>query len=95
MQNPKLYFLLGWNTDFTGCILNPRMVNKLTVSTTLRSHELKVSSRVKNHHFTKFAIFRWLNRAHQELSFKKVPGKMFFLCILMESKSFFYANYFN
>ena len=32
---------------------------------------LKVSSRVKNHHFSKFAIFRRLNRAHQELSFKK------------------------
>ena len=32
---------------------------------------VKVSSRVKNHHFSKFAIFRRLNRAHQELSFKK------------------------
>ena len=33
---------------------------------------LKVSSRVKNCHFSKFAIFRWLNGAHQELSFKKI-----------------------
>ena len=57
---------------------------------------LKVSSRVKNHHFSKFAIFRRLNRAHQELSFKKNSRKkMFFLCRLMERKSFFYANYFN
>ena len=36
---------------------------------------LKVSSRVKHHHFSKFAIFRLLNRAHQELSFKKIPRK--------------------
>ena len=56
---------------------------------------LKVSSRVKNHHFSKFASFRRLNRAHQELSLKKSPGKMFFLCRLMECRSFFYANYFN
>ena len=40
----------------------------------------KVSSRVKNHHFSKFAIFRRLNRAHQELSFKKIPGKNVFFC---------------
>ena len=57
---------------------------------------VKVSSRVKKHHFSKFAIFRWLNRAHQELSCKnKFQEKMFFLCRLMECKSFFYANYFN
>ena len=37
--------------------------------------DLKVSLRVKNRHFSKFAIFRRLNRAHQELSFKKIPGK--------------------
>ena len=55
----------------------------------------KVSSRVKNHNFLKFAIFKWLNRANQELSFKKKSQeKMFFLCRLMERKSFFYANYF-
>ena len=39
---------------------------------------IKVSSRVKNHHFSKFAIFRLLNRAHQELSCKKIPGKNVF-----------------
>ena len=57
----------------------------------------KVSSRVKNHNFSKFAIFKWLNRANQELSFKKNSRKKcFFLCRLMERKSFFYgANYFN
>ena len=50
---------------------------------------LKVSSRVKNHHFSKFAIFRRLNRAHQEFSFKKiVPGKKFFLCRLICAKLF-------
>ena len=32
--------------------------------------QLKLSSRVKNHHFSEFAIFRRLNRAYQELSFK-------------------------
>ena len=38
-----------------------------------------LSSRVRNHHFSKFAIFRRLNRAHQELSFKKkIPGKNVF-----------------
>ena len=56
---------------------------------------IKVSPRIKNHHFSKFAIFRRLSRAHQELSFKKTPEKMFFLCRLMECKRFFYANYFN
>ena len=55
-----------------------------------------VSSRVKNHHFSKFAIFKRLNRAHQELSFKKDSRKKcFFLCRLMECKRFLYANYFN
>ena len=44
------------------------------------SGTIKVSSRVKNHHFTKFAIFRWLNRAHQELSFKKNSRKKCFFC---------------
>ena len=38
----------------------------------------KVSSRVNNNHFSKFTIFRRLNRAHQELSFKKNPGKNVF-----------------
>ena len=49
---------------------------------------LKVSSKVKS-------IFRWLSKAHQELSFKKIPGKMFFCANLWSAKSFFYANYFN
>ena len=38
----------------------------------------KVSPRVKNHQFKKLSIFRRLNRAHQELSFKKIPGKSVF-----------------
>ena len=38
----------------------------------------KVSYMVKNHHFYKFAIFRRFNRAHQELSFKNIPGKSVF-----------------
>ena len=41
---------------------------------------VKVSSRVKNHHFSKFAIFRRLNRAHQEVSFKKKSKKKCFFC---------------
>ena len=41
---------------------------------------IKVSSRVKNHHFSKFAIFRRLNRTHQELSFKKNSRKKCFFC---------------
>ena len=41
---------------------------------------LKVSSRVKNHDFSKFAIFKWLNRANQELSFKKNSRKKCFFC---------------
>ena len=50
---------------------------------------VKVSSRVKNHDFSKFAIFKWFNRVNQELSFKKkFQEKMFFLCRLMECKSF-------
>ena len=59
-------------------------------------NSFKVSSRVKNHYFSKFAIFRRLNRAHQEHSLKKkIPGNNIFLCRLMERKSFLYANYFN
>ena len=57
---------------------------------------VKVLSRVKNHLFSKYPIFRWLSRAHQDLSFKKrFLEKMFFLCRLKERKSFFYANYLN
>ena len=58
---------------------------------------IKVSSRVKNHHFSKFAIFRLLNRAHQELSCKKkIPEKnLFSVQTSGVQKSFFYANYFN
>ena len=41
---------------------------------------VKVSSRVKNHNFSKFAIFTWLNRANQELSLKKNSRKKCFFC---------------
>ena len=41
---------------------------------------LKVSSRVKKSPFSKFAIFRRLNRAHQELCFKKNFRKKCFFC---------------
>ena len=37
----KSIFSWGWNTDFTRCVLNPRLVAKLTASTALRSLELK------------------------------------------------------
>ena len=57
---------------------------------------LKVSPRVKNHYFSKFAIFRRLNRAHQEHSFKKIPGKnVFSVQTYGVQKFFLYANYFN
>ena len=56
----------------------------------LRGQLLKVSSRVKNHHFSKFAIFRRLNRAHQELSFKKIiPGKNVFSVQTYRVQKFF------
>ena len=51
-----------------------------------RSRSLKVSSRVKNHHFSKFAIFRRLNTAHQELSLKKFQEKFFFCADLWSAK---------
>ena len=53
-------------------------------------NNLKVSSRVKNHHFSKFAIFRRLNsRAHQEFSFKKKSRKKCFFCAdLWSAKGF-------
>ena len=41
---------------------------------------VKVSSRVKTHLFSKFSIFRWLSRVHQELSFKKNSRKKCFFC---------------
>ena len=44
------------------------------------SWHFKVSSRVKNHNFLKLAIFRWLNKANQELSFKKNSRKKCFFC---------------
>ena len=60
------------------------------------SGTIKVSSRVKNHHFTKFAIFRWLNRAHQELSFKKNSRKKcFFWADLWSTKIFSMLYDFN
>ena len=49
----------------------------------------KVSSRVENHHFKKFSIFRRLNRAHQELSFKKIPGKNVFSVQTYGAQKFF------
>ena len=52
--------------------------------------KVKVSSRVKNHHFSKFSIFKWLSRAHQELSFKKnFRKKCFFSADLWSAKVFF------
>ena len=42
--------------------------------------QLKVSSRVKNHLFSKFSMFRWLSRAHQKLSFKKNSREKCFFC---------------
>ena len=51
---------------------------------------LKVSSRVKNRHFPKFAIFRRLNRAHQGLSsVKKTPGKNVFSVHTYRVQKFF------
>ena len=51
----------------------------LSVKTLKKKIQFKVSSRVKRHHFSKFVIFRRLNKAHQELSFKKKnPGKNVF-----------------
>ena len=57
--------------------------------------DIKVSSRVKKSSFFEIFNCRWLNRAHQELSFKKFQETMFFLCRLIERKSFLYANSFN
>ena len=45
----------------------------------LVSSYLRVS-RVKIHHFFEFAIFEWLNRAQQELSFKTNCRKKCFFC---------------
>ena len=68
-----VYHLLVKNNNWRGEGLNrgQGLINFLP---------LKVSSRVKNHHFSKFAIFRRLNRAHQELSFKKSSRKKCFFC---------------
>ena len=41
---------------------------------------IKVSSRVKNHLFSKFSIFSWLSRVQQELSFTKNSRKKCFFC---------------
>ena len=47
----------------------------------ISSRWIKVSSRVKkNHHFSKFAIFKRLNIAHQEFSFKKKFQEKVFFC---------------
>ena len=39
-----------------------------------------IQSKKKNHLFSKFSIFRWLSRAHQELSFKKNSREKCFFC---------------
>ena len=50
---------------------------------------IKVSSRVKNNHFSRFSIFGWLNRPHQELSFKKTSRKKCAFCAgLLNAKVF-------
>ena len=49
----------------------------------------KVSSRLKNHHFSKFSIFRWLSGAYQELSFKKNSRKKCFFCAELWSAKVF------
>ena len=54
-----------------------RLSKKLTNNKDVKRY-LKVSSKVKNRDFSKFAIFRLLNRAHQELSFLKKSGKNVF-----------------
>ena len=41
---------------------------------------MKAASRVKNHLFSKFAIFSRLNRVHQEFSFKKDSRKQCSSC---------------
>ena len=50
---------------------------------------VKVLSRVKNHHFSKFSIFRLISRAHQELSFKKKSRKKCFFCAELWSAKVF------
>ena len=52
----------------------------MTFSLSSPSSDLKVSSKAKNYNFSKFAIFKWLNRANQELSFKKNSRKKCFFC---------------
>ena len=48
-----------------------------------------ILSRAKKHHFSKFAIFRRLNRAHQELSFKTNSRKKWFFCADLWSANVF------
>ena len=69
-----------------GILLGPHQVGSIYL---LQFGSIKVSSRVKNHHFSKFAIFRRLNRAHQELSFKKIPGKNVFSVQTYGAQKFF------
>ena len=53
-----------------------------------RAVRLKLSSRVKNRHFSKFPIKSFLS--------KRILGKNVFFCAdLRSAKVFFYANYFN
>ena len=54
----------------------------------------KVSSRVKKSSFFEIFNFRWLSRAHQELSFKKNFRKKWFFCAdLWSAKVFVYFNW--
>ena len=59
------------SVTFCGAVVMKGMDQKTLVN---------VSSKVKNHHFSKFAIFRRLNRAHQELSVQTYGAQKFFLC---------------
>ena len=69
-------------------------LNLQIVLNTPKNSRIKGSSRVKNHNFSKFEIFKWLNRANQELSLKKIPGNVFSVQTY-GAQSFFYATYFN
>ena len=66
--------LLGYQTKFALCSVSSFATHFAHLP------PLKVSSRVKNHNFSKFAIFKWLNRANQELSFKKKSMEECFFC---------------
>ena len=58
----------------------PALCFQATKRLICKKNYFKVSSRVKTHNFSKFAIFKWLNRANQELSFQKNSRKKCFFC---------------